>query len=70
MPILGAGRGGIGAPRALVGLLLAIAEAVRVCQGGHCPKKVTLVVFKPDANSSSADMLVARRALALITKSE
>ena len=67
MPILGAGHGGIGAPLALVGLLLAIAEVARYGQGGQRLKKVTIVVFKKDAESSpEVDNIVVRRTLALI----
>lgn len=67
MPILGAGHGGIAAPLAFVGLLLAIAEAARYGQGGQRPKSVTIVVFKPDADRPAVvDAVVVRRALALI----
>jgi antiphage defense system Thoeris ThsA-like protein len=67
MPILGAGHGQIDPPLAFVGLLLAIAEAARYGQGGQRPRKVTIVVFKPDANSpAQVDKTVVRRALALI----
>jgi Domain of unknown function (DUF6430) len=70
MPILGAGRAGIGASLALVGLLLAIAEAARL-KSVRPPRKVTLVVFKPDNNSSpQVDMSIVRRTLALIASSE
>jgi O-acetyl-ADP-ribose deacetylase (regulator of RNase III) len=67
MPILGAGLGHIDPPLALVGLLLAVAEAARYGQGGQRLKKVTIVVFKRDADSpAEADRVVVRRALALI----
>jgi hypothetical protein len=70
MPILGAGHGGIDAPRALVGLLLAITEAVGG-QGGQCLKRATIVVFRPDAGASPiVDPVVVRRALALIGSKE
>jgi hypothetical protein len=67
MPILGAGHGGIGAPLALVGLLLAIAEAAHYRLGGQRPKRVTIVVFKKNAESAAiVDNIVVRRTLALI----
>jgi hypothetical protein len=67
MPILGAGHGGINPPLALVGLLLAVAEASRYGDGRQCMKKVTIVVFKRDANSlPQVDPVVVRRALALV----
>lgn len=67
MPILGAGHGGIDPPLAFVGLLLAVAEAARYRQGGQRLKRVTIVVFKPDADSpGEVDQVVVRRALALI----
>jgi len=67
MPVLGAGHGGIDPPLAFVGLLLAVAEAARYGQGGHHLKRVTIVVFKPDAdNPPEVDQVIVRRALALI----
>jgi hypothetical protein len=67
MPILGAGHGRIDPPLAFVGLLLAVAEAARYGQGGQRLKRVTIVVFKRDANSApEVDKVVVRRALALI----
>jgi hypothetical protein len=67
MPILGAGHGGIDTPLAFVGLLLAVAEAARYGQGGQHLKRVTIVVYKPDAdNPPSVDEVIVRRALALI----
>jgi hypothetical protein len=67
MPVLGGGKGGIDAPLALVGLLLAVAEAARYGQGGQRLKRVTIVVFKRDQqNPPSIDPIVVRRALALI----
>ena len=67
MPILGAGHGRIDRPLALVGLLLAVAEAARYGQGGQRLKRVTIVVFKRDADSpAEVDKVVVRRALALI----
>lgn len=67
MPILGAGHGGIDSPLAFVGLLLAVAEAARYGQGGHHLKRVTIIVFKPDAdNPPEVDPVIVRRALALI----
>jgi hypothetical protein len=67
MPILGAGHGGIDPPLAFVGLLLAVAEAARYGQGGQRLKRVTIVVFKRDADHpAQVDRAVVRRALALI----
>ncbi len=67
MPILGAGHGGIAAPLALVGTLLAVAEAAHYGQGGQRLRLATIVVFKRDADSlSQVDRAVVRRALALI----
>lgn len=67
MPILGAGHAGISPPLALVGLLLAVAEAARYGHGGQRPKRVTIVVFRQDADSpAQVDPAVVRRALALI----
>jgi hypothetical protein len=67
MPILGGGHGGIDKPLALVGLLLAVAEVARYGQGSQRLKRVTIVVFRRDANSDpDVDQTVARRALALI----
>jgi len=67
MPVLGAGHGRIDPPLALVGLLLAIAEAARYGQGSQRLKRVTIVVFKQDASSpAEVDEVVVRRALALI----
>jgi O-acetyl-ADP-ribose deacetylase (regulator of RNase III) len=66
MPLLGAGHGGVSAPLALVGLLLAIAEAARYGRGQRL-KKVTIVVFKSDEGRAvRIDPVVVRRALALI----
>lgn len=67
MPVLGAGHGHIDPPLALVGLLLAVAEASRYGQGGQRLTRVTVVVFKKDAESSpEVERTVARRALALV----
>ncbi len=67
MPLLGGGKGRIDPPLALVGLLLAVAEAARYGQGGQRPKRVTIVVFKRDEDSPpEVDPVVVRRALALI----
>jgi hypothetical protein len=67
MPVLGAGHGGIDPPLAFVGLLLAVAEAARYRQGGWRLKRVTIVVFQPDADKPpEVDKVVVRRALALI----
>jgi hypothetical protein len=67
MPVLGAGHGGIDPPLAFVGLVLAVAEAARYGQGGQRLKRVTIVVFKANADSSpEVDNVVVRRALALV----
>jgi hypothetical protein len=67
MPVLGAGHGRIDPPLALVGLLLAIAEAARYGQGGQRLRKVTIVVFKRDKKAApEVDPVVVRRALALV----
>jgi len=67
MPILGSGHGRIDPPLALVGLLLAVAEAARYGQGGQRLRKVTIVVFKPDSQTpGQVDHVVTRRALALV----
>jgi hypothetical protein len=71
MPMLGTGHGRIDPPLALVGLLLAIAEAARYGQGGQRLKRVTVVLFKKEANSpAEVDPVVVRRALALIGSRE
>jgi hypothetical protein len=67
MPVLAAGHGGIDPPLALVGLLLAVAEVARYGQGGQCLRRVTIVVFRQDADHpAEIDPAVVRRALALI----
>jgi hypothetical protein len=67
MPILGAGHGRIDTPLALVGLLLAVAEAAHYGQGGQRLRRVTVVVFRRDMNTpAQVDRVVVRRALALI----
>lgn len=67
MPVLGAGHGRIDPPLAFVGLLLAVAEAARYGQGGQRLRRVTIIVFKRDADSpGQVDPVVVRRALALI----
>jgi len=69
MPLLGAGRGGISSPLALVGLLLALAEAVRYGAGPRQLRKVSIIVFLRDEHSKpEVDPFVIRRALALITQ--
>jgi hypothetical protein len=71
MPVLGAGHGGIDPPLAFVGLLLAVAEAARFRQGGWRLKRVTIVVFKPDADKApEVDKVIVRRALALVGSRE
>jgi Domain of unknown function (DUF6430) len=67
MPVLGSGKGGIDAPLALVGLLLAVAEAARYVDGGRQLKAVTIVVFKGAHDQpDGVNRFVVRRALALI----
>jgi hypothetical protein len=67
MPILGAGHGRIDTALAFVGLLLAIAEAARYGQGGQRLTRVTVVVFKRDADTpAQVDRVIVKRALALI----
>ena len=66
-PILGAGHGRIDPPLALVGLLLAVAEAARYGQGGQRLRRVTIIVFRRDAGApTEVDRVVVRRALALV----
>ncbi len=67
MPVLAAGHGHIDPPLALVGLLLAVAEAACYGQGGQRLRRVTVIVFKPDENTASqVDRVVIKRALALV----
>jgi hypothetical protein len=67
MPVLAAGHGGVDSSLAFVGLILAVAEAARYGQGGQRLRKVTIVVFKKDANTAAeVDETVIRRALALV----
>ena len=66
MPVLGAGHGGVDPPLALVGLLLAVAEAARYGRGAQRLKKVNIIVFRPDADSpAEVNPVVIRRALPL-----
>lgn len=67
MPILGAGHGRLDPPLALVGLLLAVAEAARYGQGGQRLRKVTIIAFRPGSDApAQVDRVVMRRALALV----
>jgi Domain of unknown function (DUF6430) len=67
MPVLGSGHGGIDAPLAFVGLVLAVAEAARYGRGGKRLRRVTIIVFQADKNTPpEIDRLVVRRTLALI----
>lgn len=67
MPLMGSGHGGISPARALVGLLLAAAEAVRTFHGRK-PSRLTIVVFRKDnTGPAQVETSVARRALALIS---
>ncbi len=64
---MGSDYGGISPPRALVGLLIAVAEAVRTFRGRK-PSRLTIVVFKKEAESNGlVDQVVVHRALALIS---
>jgi hypothetical protein len=65
LPVLGAGHGGVNEPLAFVGLLLAIAEAVRLGPGPRL-RRVTIIVFKSESKASKIDETIIRRALALI----
>jgi hypothetical protein len=67
MPVLGAGHGGIAAPLAFVGTLLAVAEAATRGEGGQRLRMATIVVFKQDADTPcQVDRVVLKRALALV----
>jgi hypothetical protein len=67
MPILGAGHGRIDPALAFVSLILALAEAARYAPGGQPLKRVTIVVFKRDADTPpQVDSLIVRHALALV----
>jgi hypothetical protein len=66
-PILGSGHGGVGPPLAFVGLLIAIAEAVRRGHGGPRKRTVTIVVYKQDKSTPAVvSDIVIRRGLALV----
>jgi O-acetyl-ADP-ribose deacetylase (regulator of RNase III) len=70
MPIMGAGHGGIDPPLALVGLVLALAEAARSGTNRH-RRKVTIVVFKPTpAAAPEVSPGVIRRTLALVANKD
>lgn len=67
MPVMGAGHGNIDPPLALVGLLLALAEAACYGQGGQRLRKATVIVFEKDAGTpAQVNRVVVKRALALI----
>jgi hypothetical protein len=67
MPLLGSGHGGVDRPLAFVGLLIAIAEAVRHGHGGFRKRTVTIVIYKRDKSTpAEVDDIVIRRGLALI----
>jgi pimeloyl-ACP methyl ester carboxylesterase len=71
MPVLGAGHGGIDPPLALVGLLLALAEAARYGSERQRRKKVTIIVFSPTSTAPPEVPLgVIRRALALVANKD
>lgn len=66
MPLLGTGHGRIDPALALVGLLIAVAEAARYGQGGQRLRKVTIVVLEDAERGPMVDQIVIRMALALI----
>jgi len=67
MPVLGAGHGGLDPPLALVGLLLAVAEAARYGLERQHRKKVTIIVFRrTPTDPPGVAPGVIRRTLALI----
>jgi hypothetical protein len=67
MPLLGGGHGGIHPLLALIGLVLAIAEATRYGQRSQRLKMVTIINFKKDSYTTpEVDRMVVRRALALV----
>jgi len=67
MPLLGGGHGNISAPLALIGLLLAVAEAARYGVGAQRMRRVTIIVFKGDSSSPAVvDRTIARKTLALV----
>lgn len=67
MPVMGAGHGRIDPPLALVGILLAIAEAARYGQGGQRLRSVTIVVFKANQDAQAqVNREFVRGALALV----
>ena len=68
MPMLGSGHGRIDEPLALVGLVLALAEAAHYGRGGQRLKKATIVQFIPDGQKpTEGAKAVALRALALVS---
>jgi Alpha/beta hydrolase family len=67
MPVLGAGHGGIDPPLALVGLVLALAEAAQNGTERQRRKRVVVVVFRPSASDAPTVAAgVVRRALSLV----
>ena len=70
MPILGAGHGGIDPPRALTGLLLALAEASQY-QRGKQRRKVKIVIYKKSINDpSEVSTALARQILQLMANDD
>ena len=67
MPVMGAGHGGIEPRLALVGLLLAVAEAAQYGPERQRRKKVTIIVYRgsPTGPPQVARPII-RRALALV----
>jgi hypothetical protein len=71
MPVMGAGHGGIDPPLALVGLLLALAEAARYGPERQRRKKVTIVVFRRTPNDPpEVAPGVIRQTLALVANKD
>jgi hypothetical protein len=71
MPVMGAGHGGIDPPLALVGLLLAVAEAARYGPERQRQKKVTIIVFRrTPTDPPEVAPGVIRRTLALIANKD
>ena len=71
MPVLGAGHGGIEPPLALVGLVLAVAEAARYGSERQRRKRIVIVVFRPSpTDPSMVAAAVVRRTLALVANKD
>ena len=71
MPVLGAGHGELNSPLALVGLVLALAEAARYGPEQKWKKKVTIVVFKRTSTyPQDVSPDIVRRTLALVANKD